>query len=83
MRSIYRFTSFFTNKRFFSLADDLVILLKEVDQEIPPWLAACATEQKDVRSRYKFGGRDFRKSGGFQQQADEPQYASGGAGEEW
>jgi len=54
-------TSFFNNQDT-SLAADLVQVLKEVDQQVAPWLAACAQEQVGGRSRYKF--TDARRGGG-------------------
>ena len=53
-------TAFFNNQDT-GLASDLALLLTEVKQPLPDWLAACAAEYTGSSfSRYKFGGRDAR-----------------------
>ena len=53
-------TAFFNNQDT-GLASDLALLLTEVKQQLPDWLAACAAEYTGSSfSRYKFGGRDAR-----------------------
>ena len=74
-------TSFFNNQDT-GLANDLALLLREVNQPVPDWLAACAAEMTGTGiSRYKFGGRDVRASGsGGSYGSGGGNYSSGGSG---
>ncbi|CAA7038151.1 unnamed protein product [Microthlaspi erraticum] len=75
-------TAFFNDGNT-SMARELAELMKEANQEVPEWLTRYATRSsfgggKNKRSGGRFGGRDFRREGGYNRGGGG--YGGGGGG---
>merc|ERR1712226_981875 len=76
-------TSFFNNRNG-KIARDLVDLLAEAGQDVPPWLQDSANERANFRmgreggGKNNYGGQDIRKKGGGNTGGSAPKKFTGG-----